>query len=89
MKRKATMVFAVAIAGRTAMADPAPSVRPRTLATGQPACGNVMLKGVEPPACTTLRVIVTTVLQEGEQIRAHLPRDDRRLTLAMGTRPRP
>jgi len=87
MKRKAMMLFAVALASGPAAADPTPST-PRRLATGQPACGNVMLKGVEPPACTTLRVIVTTVLQEGEQIRAHLP-DDRPLTLAMGTRPRP
>ena len=41
MTRKATFLFAVTLAGGTAAADP---VQPRRLATGAPACGNMLGK---------------------------------------------
>lgn len=41
MKRKAMFLFAVTLASGTAAADP---VQPRKLATGAPACGNMLGK---------------------------------------------
>ena len=85
MRRKATMLFAVAIAGPAA-AEPATPVQPRVLATGQPACGNVMLKS---PQGGAVKVILTAIVQEAQQIRRHLIEHDPPLTLAMESRPRP
>lgn len=97
MKRKATMLFAVAVAGgaaTTAAADPKPVQVPRTLASGQPACGNVMFKSGPDPACQTFRVILTLV-REGQRMKENLPflralgsHVDAPLTLAAVERPR-
>lgn len=100
MKRRATSIlFAVASSG-TAVAvaetpSPAPEpekVEPRRLATGAPACGNVMFKTYgPPPPCDPARVIVTGILEEAARIRRALAvfdvRVDRPLTLAGARRP--
>ncbi|MBS1121455.1 MAG: hypothetical protein H6Q90_3683 [Deltaproteobacteria bacterium] len=101
MKIKQTryMLFAVAIANgtvATAAAEPSVPVQaPRTLATGQPACGNVMYKTPEHPACPTLRTIVT-VIEQARELGQDLPfvRSPARaarssLTVALKDRPRP
>jgi hypothetical protein len=79
MKRKATMLFAVAMASAagTAAADPKlPVQRPRTLWLGQPACGNVMFKSysapIQNPVCPTFRAILALV-REGQRIQRDLP----------------
>ncbi len=100
MKRRATSIlFAVASTSTTvAVADP-PSqdpakVEPRTLASGAPACGNVMFKsyGPRPPCTTTAQVILTVIAKDLREIASHLAVfdvfADRSLTLAEGRRPR-
>ena len=88
MTRKATLLFAVTLAGGTAAADP---VQPRTLATGAPACGNMPAKYGLPVACTTPTpapkpkkwtasvtpgelgyAVVMTVVREAKRIGRHL-----------------
>lgn len=51
MPRPVTMLFAVAALGGTAHAEPETVLTPRTLPSGAPACGNVMMK-YGPPSCT-------------------------------------
>ena len=92
MKHKATMLFAVAIAGGPAAADPV-SDPIRVLASGAPACGNVMFKSYNQTPCPTLapalRVILTLV-REGQRIQRDLPflreLDSPSLTLALADR---
>ena len=50
MRRKATFLFAVTLASGTAAADPTP---PRTLASGAPACGNMLGKYGTAVPCAT------------------------------------
>jgi hypothetical protein len=79
-----SMLFAVVIASGPAVAAAEPSSSsslsvtavtvhaPRPLATGQPACGNVIYKTVESPACPTLRTI-RTVIEEARALGHDLP----------------
>jgi hypothetical protein len=56
MKRKATILFAVTLAGGTAAADP---VQPRTLQSGAPACGNMLGKYGAMVSCAPDQVPMT------------------------------
>ena len=76
MQRKATILFAVTLASGTAAADP---VQPRTLATGAPACGNMLGKyGAAVPCTATVTPselgysVVMTVVREAKRIRDHV-----------------
>jgi hypothetical protein len=70
MKRKATILFAVTLAGNAA-ADP---WQPRTLPSGQPAAGNVFCKCVAPVQTVdfggTARDLASELAREGEKLRA-------------------
>jgi len=89
------MLFAATTTATAEPTDTAPLVRPRTLATGQPACGNVMSKSVEPPTCVAARAIISAVVMELEEIRDHVlaigglgdPVEMASLTLSPAARP--
>src|SRR5437763_13169283 len=75
-KTRAAFVLLAATAGTAvAAADPSPNrptavVQPRTLATGAPACGNVVGKYMQPPpVCKTARTVVTAVREQLQEIR--------------------
>ncbi len=102
-KKRAVFVLFAATASTVAIADPVAATQrptptpsqPRTLPTGQPACGNVMFKSVEPPVCTVTRAILAGVFQDLQEIREHVALFDRHvetrtssLTLAVKDRPR-
>lgn len=55
MKRALSALMIVTAGGGVASADPS-AAKPRALATGAPACGNVMSKYAPPdPVCVVLR----------------------------------
>ena len=75
-KRAAFVLFAATASTAVAGADPSPkpptpaTIQPRTLATGAPACGNVVGKYMaEPRPCRTARTILTEVTRKIEEIR--------------------
>jgi hypothetical protein len=79
MKRRATSIlFAVVSSGSAvAVADSPPpepeKVEPRRLASGAPACGNVMFKTYgPPPPCVNAKVILTGIIEDAAQIRRAL-----------------
>lgn len=89
--KRALSLLAVTTLGGAASADTTPvrvvTVAPRTLASGAPACGNVMLKyRAEDPVCPTVRSLRAV----GRKLAAELKKLDptrASLTLAPPGRP--
>ena len=99
-KRAAIVLFAATTSTAIAVADPTPTtpvVQPKTLKTGAPACGNVMIKSYGPPtfSCVTAPALLTAAGQALREITETVavinvlsPADRPALTLAEEGRPR-
>ncbi|HEU0034653.1 MAG TPA: hypothetical protein VFQ53_28710 [Kofleriaceae bacterium] len=74
MTRKTTLLLATALGttANAARADVVPAA-PRTLASGAPACGNVMFKQPDPPPCATVRVIADLADAVGQLLTEVVP----------------